>query len=77
MQNRRHFLTTGFSLAAAGLAGAAALTRARESLAEEASPETATVRLPKIPGYTCVAPPWTSSTIFCARRGSSTSATSS
>ena len=26
MQNRRHFLTTGFSLAAAGLAGAAALT---------------------------------------------------
>jgi hypothetical protein len=50
MQNRRHFLTTGFSLAAAGLAGAAALTRARESLAEEAPPETATVRLPKIPG---------------------------
>jgi hypothetical protein len=29
MQNRRHFLKTGFSVAAAGLAGAAALVRAR------------------------------------------------
>jgi NitT/TauT family transport system substrate-binding protein len=45
MQNRRHFLTTGFSIAAAGLAGAAALTRSRRSLAEEAPPETTSVRL--------------------------------
>ena len=40
MQSRRHFLTTGFSLAAAGLAGAAALVRAGGSVAEEAPPET-------------------------------------
>jgi NitT/TauT family transport system substrate-binding protein len=45
MQNRRHFLKTGFSIAAAGLAGAAALTRARRSLADEAPPETTSVRL--------------------------------
>jgi NitT/TauT family transport system substrate-binding protein len=45
MQNRRHFLKTGFSIAAAGLAGAAALTRSRRSVAEEAPPETTSVRL--------------------------------
>ena len=45
MQDRRHFLKTGFSIAAAGLAGAAALTGARRSLAEEAPPETTSVRL--------------------------------
>ena len=45
MQNRRHFLKTGFSMAAAGLAGAAALIRARRTLAEEAPPETTSVRL--------------------------------
>ena len=56
MQDRRHFLQTGFSLAAAGLAGTAALTRARRSLAMEAPPETNSVRLAKIPGFTCLAP---------------------
>jgi NitT/TauT family transport system substrate-binding protein len=56
MQNRRHFLRTGISLAAAGLAGAAALTRPRWSLAEEAPPETTSVRLSKIVGFTCPAP---------------------
>jgi NitT/TauT family transport system substrate-binding protein len=56
MQDRRDFLKTGFSIAAAGLAGAAALTGARRSLAEEAPPETTSVRLPKIPGFTCIAP---------------------
>jgi NitT/TauT family transport system substrate-binding protein len=45
MQDRRDFLKTGFSIAAAGLAGTAALTRARRSLAEEAPPETTSVRL--------------------------------
>jgi NitT/TauT family transport system substrate-binding protein len=55
MQNRRHFLTTGFSLAAAGLAGAAALTRSRTSLASEAPPETTSVRLGQAPA-TCLAP---------------------
>jgi hypothetical protein len=57
MQNRRHFLTTGFSLAAAGRAGAAALTRSRRSLAEEAPPETTSVRLGQYPS-TCLAPLW-------------------
>jgi NitT/TauT family transport system substrate-binding protein len=55
MQDRRHFLTTGFSLAAAGLAGAAALTRSRRSLATEAPPETTSLRLNQPPA-TCVAP---------------------
>jgi NitT/TauT family transport system substrate-binding protein len=55
MQDRRHFLTTGFSIAAAGLAGAAALTRARRSLAEEAPPETTSLRFEKWP-VTCLAP---------------------
>jgi NitT/TauT family transport system substrate-binding protein len=55
MQNRRHFLTTGISMAAAGLAGAAALAGARRSLAEEAPPETTAVRLGQYPG-TCLAP---------------------
>jgi NitT/TauT family transport system substrate-binding protein len=55
MQDRRHFLKTGFSLAAAGLAGAAALTSARRSLATEAPPETTSVRL-LTDTSTCVAP---------------------
>jgi NitT/TauT family transport system substrate-binding protein len=55
MQNRRHFLKTGFSLAAAGFAGAAALAGARRTLAEEAPPETTSLRLAKIDG-TCLAP---------------------
>ena len=45
MQDRRQFLQTGFSLAVAGLAGAAALTGARRTLAEEGRPETTSVRL--------------------------------
>jgi NitT/TauT family transport system substrate-binding protein len=56
MQNRRHFLKTGFSLATASLAGAAALTGARRSVAEEAPPETTSLRLPKTSGFTCLAP---------------------
>ena len=56
MQNRRHFLKTGFSIATAGLAGAAALTRARGSVAEEAPPETTSVRLLRWKDFTCVAP---------------------
>jgi NitT/TauT family transport system substrate-binding protein len=55
MQNRRHFLKTGFSAAAAGLAGAAAFVRARGSVAEEAPPETTSVRLLYFP-ETCQAP---------------------
>jgi NitT/TauT family transport system substrate-binding protein len=55
MQNRRHFLQTGFFLAAAGLAGVAALTRSRRTLAEEAPPETTSVRLGQAPA-TCLAP---------------------
>ncbi|MFZ0209461.1 MAG: ABC transporter substrate-binding protein [Roseiarcus sp.] len=55
MQDRRDFLKTGFSIAAAGLAGAAALTGARRSLAEEAPPETTSLRLGQIPA-TCLAP---------------------
>jgi NitT/TauT family transport system substrate-binding protein len=45
MQDRRYFMKAGFSLAAAGLAGAAALTGARRTLADEAVPETTSVRL--------------------------------
>ena len=45
MQHRRHFLQTGFSMVAAGLAGAAALTGARRTLANDAPPETTSVRL--------------------------------
>jgi ABC-type nitrate/sulfonate/bicarbonate transport system substrate-binding protein len=45
MQDRRDFLKTGFSIAAAGLAGTAALVHARGSVAEEAPPETTSVRL--------------------------------
>ena len=57
MQNRRHFLKTGISVAAAGLAGAAALTTARRTLAEEAPPETTSVRLLSFKNdTTCVAP---------------------
>jgi NitT/TauT family transport system substrate-binding protein len=55
MQNRRRFLKTGFSLAAAGLAGAAALSGARRTLAEEAPPETTSLRLGQWSG-TCPAP---------------------
>jgi NitT/TauT family transport system substrate-binding protein len=55
VQDRRHFLKAGFSLAAAGLTGAAALTGARRSLAAEAPPETSSVRL-LTDTSTCVAP---------------------
>jgi NitT/TauT family transport system substrate-binding protein len=55
MQNRRHFLQTGLSIAAAGLAGAAALSGARRTLAEEAPPETTSLRLGQYPS-TCLAP---------------------
>jgi NitT/TauT family transport system substrate-binding protein len=43
-------------MAAAGLAGAAAFTRPRWSLADEAPPETTSLRLPKTHGFTCLAP---------------------
>jgi NitT/TauT family transport system substrate-binding protein len=44
-------------MAAASLAGAAALTGARRSVAEEAPAETTSLRLGKIfPGYSCLAP---------------------
>jgi NitT/TauT family transport system substrate-binding protein len=57
MQDRRHFLKTGFSLAAAGVAGAAALTGVRRTLAEEAPPETISVRLLYWKNdATCIAP---------------------
>ena len=55
MQNRRHFLQTGLSMAAATFAGAAALTGARGPLAQDAPPETTSVRLEKWP-VTCLAP---------------------
>jgi NitT/TauT family transport system substrate-binding protein len=54
MQDRRRFLQTGFFFAA-GLAGAAALSSARRTRAEEAPPETTSVRLATDPG-TCLAP---------------------
>ena len=56
MPTRRHFLKSGVYVAAAGLAGAAALTGARRSVAEEAPPETTSLRLPKTSGFTCLAP---------------------
>ena len=49
IRNRRRFLTTLSSLGAAGLIGTS------RSLAQEAPPETATIRLTKIPGI-CIAP---------------------
>jgi NitT/TauT family transport system substrate-binding protein len=55
MHDRRHFMKAGFSLAA-GLGGVAALGGVRRTLAKEAPPETTSLRLPKIPGYTCLAP---------------------
>jgi len=55
VQNRRHFLKTGFSIAAAGLAGAVAMTGARTSLATEAPPETTSLRFEQWPP-TCLAP---------------------
>ena len=55
MQNRRHFLKTGFSLAAAGLAGAVALDGRSPITAEEAPPETTSLRLGQVPA-TCLAP---------------------
>jgi NitT/TauT family transport system substrate-binding protein len=55
MQNRRGFLKTGLSLAAAGLAGAAGSAGVRGTLAEEAPPETTSVRLGQAPA-TCLAP---------------------
>src|ERR1700751_2364613 len=54
MQNRRDFLQTSFSLAA-GLAGAVALGVARRTLAEEAPPETTSLRLGQY-ATTCIAP---------------------
>jgi NitT/TauT family transport system substrate-binding protein len=57
MQDRRHLLKTGFSLAAAGLAGTAALAGVRRTLAEEAPPETTSLRLLTYKNdTTCVAP---------------------
>jgi NitT/TauT family transport system substrate-binding protein len=57
MQNRRHFLKTGFSLAAAGLAGGGTLAGARRTRAEEAPPETTSVRLLYYKDdATCIAP---------------------
>jgi NitT/TauT family transport system substrate-binding protein len=57
MQNRRDLLKTGISVVAAGLAGAAALTAARRTLAEEAPPETTSVRLLSFKNdTTCFAP---------------------
>ena len=56
MQDRRDFLKTGFSIAAAGLAGTAALVHARGSVAEEAPPETTSVRLLRWKDFTCLAP---------------------
>jgi NitT/TauT family transport system substrate-binding protein len=55
MQDRRQFLNFGLSMAAAGFAGAAALTGARRSLATEAPPETTSVRLGQYPA-SCLAP---------------------
>ena len=55
MQTRRHFLTSGFSSMVAGLTGVAALMGGRGSLAEEAPPETTSLRLPQYPA-TCLAP---------------------
>ena len=75
MQDRRHFLKTGFSIAAAGLAGAAALTRARRSVADEAPPETTSVRLLYWKDGRLALRRLTSSTISCVTRGSPTSAT--
>ena len=68
MQDRRDFLKTGFSIAAAGLAGAAALTGARRSLAEEAPPETTSVRLGD--DRRLAMRRLVSSTISCVKRGS-------
>jgi NitT/TauT family transport system substrate-binding protein len=55
MQNRRRFLKAGLVLGAAGLAGTAALTGARRTLAEEAPAETTSLRLGKYP-TSCLAP---------------------
>jgi NitT/TauT family transport system substrate-binding protein len=55
MQNRRHFLKTGLSMAAAGLPVAAPLVGAGRSVAEEAPPETTSLRLIQYPA-TCLAP---------------------
>ena len=55
MQNRRRFLQTGISIAAAGFAGVAALAGVRRTLAEEAPPETTSLRLGQW-SATCPAP---------------------
>ena len=55
MQNRRRFLKAGVSVAAVGLTGAGVLTGAHRTLAEEAPPETTSLRLPEYPA-TCLAP---------------------
>src|SRR5438105_6471529 len=49
LQNRRRFLTTVSSVGAAGLVAAPA------SIAQDAPPETTTIRLTKVPGI-CIAP---------------------
>jgi NitT/TauT family transport system substrate-binding protein len=57
MQNRRQVLNIGLSMAAAGFAGAAALTGARRSLAAEPPPETTSLRLLSFKNdVTCIAP---------------------
>jgi NitT/TauT family transport system substrate-binding protein len=55
MHSRRQFLTTGFSLTAAGFAGGAALVEVRKTLAEEAPPETTSLRLGQF-AVSCFAP---------------------
>jgi hypothetical protein len=50
-------LKTSFSLAAAGFAGAAGLAGgARRTLAEEAPPETTSLRVERLPVVSCFAP---------------------
>ena len=57
MQNRRQFLNIGLSMAVAGLAGATAFTGSRRTLAEEAPPETTSLRLLYFKDdATCIAP---------------------
>ena len=57
MQNRRHFLKAGVSVAAAGLTGAGVLTGAHRTFAEEAPPETTSLRLLSFKNdVTCLAP---------------------
>jgi NitT/TauT family transport system substrate-binding protein len=56
MQNRRHFLGAGLSMAGlAAFTGSANLVGARRSIAIEAAPETTSVHLEKDVGV-CIAP---------------------